>query len=200
MDNLKIDTLILFLSICPSLEKLFINVKILCSLFSIPAYCGLLNFFCSFIPRLIVYISLLSTKLIPVNDFQMDATNYDTPVETIPAIYRDALTNKVKNTCLNNLRVIKFENFTNEHDEFKLTERLQKVASVGAIFLTTPMENEERTSINLRFQSVIDSSSIICKGCSMNSGNAVLIVICTKLCRIEIWLLQSSMNDFCNMN
>ncbi|KAL9421967.1 hypothetical protein AB3S75_034272 [Citrus x aurantiifolia] len=93
MDNLKIDTLILFLSICPSLEKLFIN---------------------------------------------MDATNYDTPVETIPAIYRDALTNKVKNTCLNNLRVIKFENFTNEHDEFKLTERLQKVASVGAIFLTTP--------------------------------------------------------------
>lgn len=138
MDNLKIDTLILFLSICPSLEKLFINVKILCSLFSIPAYCGLLNFFCSFIPRLIVYISLLSTKLIPVNDFQMDATNYDTPVETIPAIYRDALTNKVKNTCLNNLRVIKFENFTNEHDEFKLTKRLQKVASVGAIFLTTP--------------------------------------------------------------
>ncbi|KAL9418875.1 hypothetical protein AB3S75_036765 [Citrus x aurantiifolia] len=106
MDNLKIDTLILFLSICPSLEKLFIN---------------------------------------------MDANNYDTPVETIPAIYRDALTNKVKNTCLNNLRVIKFENFTNEHDEFKLTERLQKVASVGAIFLTTPMENEERTSINLRF-------------------------------------------------
>ncbi|GAY45273.1 hypothetical protein CUMW_088270, partial [Citrus unshiu] len=93
MDNLKIDTLILFLSICPSLEKLFIN---------------------------------------------MDATNYDTPVETIPAIYRDALTNKVKNTCLNNLRVIKFENFTNEHDEFKLTKRLQKVASVGAIFLTTP--------------------------------------------------------------
>ncbi|ESR49301.1 hypothetical protein CICLE_v10033929mg [Citrus x clementina] len=51
---------------------------------------------------------------------------------------RDALTNKVKNTCLNNLRVIKFENFTNEHDEFKLTKRLQKVASVGAIFLTTP--------------------------------------------------------------
>lgn len=68
----------------------------------------------------------------------MDATNYDTPVETIPAIYRDALTNKVKNTCLNHLRVIKFENFTNERDKFKLAERLQKVVSAGAIFLSTP--------------------------------------------------------------
>lgn len=43
-DNLKIDTLILFLSICPSLAKLFINVKILCSLCPILPYCGYPSF------------------------------------------------------------------------------------------------------------------------------------------------------------
>lgn len=68
----------------------------------------------------------------------MDTTNYDTPVETILRIYRDALTNKVKNTYLNHLRVIKFVNFRNERDEINLAERLQKVVSVEAIFLAAP--------------------------------------------------------------